>query len=80
MREHQEALAVVHTHGKKFFVMGGKQVTSDDMFIAVELNWRRAEAAEREKDKKSRVEYHARHDATLLIVNRLENGLENDVG
>jgi hypothetical protein len=60
--------------------MGGKHVTSDDMFIAVELNRRRAEAAEREKDKKSRVEYHARREAALLIVDRLENELENNVG
>jgi hypothetical protein len=60
--------------------MGGKHVTSDDMLIAVELNRRRAEAAEREKDKKSWVEYHARREAALLIVNRLENELENNVG
>jgi hypothetical protein len=79
-RERQEALAAVHTHGKKFFVTGGKHVTSDDMFIVVELNWRRVEAAEREKDKKSRVEYHARRKAALLIIDRLENELENDVG
>jgi hypothetical protein len=52
-RERQEALAAVHTHGKKFFVTGGKHVMSDDMFIAVEMNRQRAEAAEREKDKKS---------------------------
>jgi hypothetical protein len=78
--EHQEALATAHTHGKKFFVMGGKHVTSDDMFIAVELNRQRAEAAEREKDKKSRAEYHARCEAALPIVDRLKNELENDVG
>jgi hypothetical protein len=53
---------------------------SDNMFIAVELNQRRAEAKEREKDKKSRVEYHARREAALLIVDRLENELENNVG
>jgi hypothetical protein len=41
-------------HGKKFFVTGGEHVTSDDMFIAVELNRRRAEAAEREKDRRVR--------------------------
>ena len=79
-RERQEALAAAHTHGKKVFVMGGKHVTSDDMFIVVELNRQRAEAAEREKGKKSRVEYHARRKAALPIVNRLENELENNVG
>jgi hypothetical protein len=80
MHEHQEALAAAHTHGKNVFVMGGKHVTLDDMFIVVELNWRRAEAAEREKDKKSWVEYHARCKAALLIVDCFENELENNVG
>ncbi len=60
--------------------MGGKHVTSDYMFIAVQLNPRRAEAAEREKDKKSWVEYHARCEATLLIINCLDNELENNIG
>ena len=35
-------------------------MTSKDMLIAAELNQRKAEAMGREKDKKSRVEYHAR--------------------
>ncbi len=55
-------------------------MTLADMFKAVELNRRRAEAAEREKGKKSWVEYHARRKAALPIVNRLENELENNVG
>ena len=79
-REHQEALAAAHTHGKKFFMTGGKHVTSDNMFKAVELIRRKAEAAEREKDKNSWVEYHARHEAALPIVDLLKNELENNVG
>ncbi len=55
-------------------------MTLDDMFIAVELNQQRAKATEREKDKKSWVEYHTRREVALLIVDRLENELENDVG
>ena len=78
-RERQEALAAAHTHGKKFFVMGGEDVTLNDMLIAVELNQRKAEATGREKDKKSQVEYHTRREATLPIVDRLKNKLENDV-
>ena len=35
---------------------------------------------EREKDKKSWMEYHARRKAALPIVNRLENVMENNVG
>ena len=51
----------------------------NDMLIAVELNQRKAEATGREKDKKSQVEYHTRREATLPIVDRLKNKLENDV-
>jgi hypothetical protein len=79
-RERQEALAAAHTHSKKFFVTGGKHVTSNDMFISVELNWQKAEAAEREKDRKSRVEYHVRREAAPPIIDRLETELENYVG
>ncbi len=35
---------------------------------------------EREKDKKSRVENHARQEAALPIVDRLKNELEINVG
>ena len=35
---------------------------------------------ESEKDKKSRVEYHARQEAALPIVDRLKNELEINVG
>jgi hypothetical protein len=79
-REHQEALAAAHTLGKKFFVTGGEHVTSNDMLIVAELNQRKAEATVRETDKKSRVEYHARREATLPIVDRLKNELENNFG
>jgi hypothetical protein len=54
-------------------------MTSHDMFIAAEINRRKAEAAEREKEKKSRVEYHARRKAALPIVDCLEHELDNDV-
>ena len=79
-RERQEALAAVHMHGRKFFVTGGEHMTSNDMLIAAELNQRKAEATGRVKDKKSRVEYHARREAALPIVDRLKNELKNDVG
>ena len=54
-------------------------MTLNDMLIAAELNQRKAEATGREKDK-SRVEYHARREAALPIVDRLKNELESDVG
>jgi hypothetical protein len=78
--ERQEALAVAHTHGKIIFVTGGEHVTSNYILIAAELNQRKAEATGREKDMKIRVEYHARREAALAIVDRLKNELENDVG
>ena len=67
-RERQQALAAAHMHSKKFFVMGGEHVTLNDMMIAAELNQRKEEATGREKDKKSRVEYHARREAPLLTA------------
>jgi hypothetical protein len=43
-------------NGKKVFSDGRQARALVDMFIVVELNWQRAEATEREKDKKSWVE------------------------
>ncbi len=37
------------THGKKFFVMGGEHVMSDDMFKVAEINRQTHEAAEKGK-------------------------------
>ncbi len=51
----------------------------DDMFKLAEINRRTEEAVDREKEKKSWVEYHARQEAALPIVDRLENELENNV-
>ncbi len=53
---------------------------SNDMLKAAEINRRNAEAADREKEKKSRVEYHTRRKDTLPIVDRLKHELDNDVG
>ena len=54
-------------------------MTSNDMLKAAEINRQKGEAAEREKDKKRRVEFHARREAALPILDRLEHELENDV-
>jgi hypothetical protein len=48
-RERQEALAKATTYGKKFYVTGGKHITSDDMFIAAEMGNRKKEITEMEK-------------------------------
>ncbi len=49
------------------------------MFKAVEIVHRNAEAVEVEKGKKRRLEYHARREAALPVLDRLENVLENIV-
>jgi hypothetical protein len=77
--KHQEALAATTTHGKKFFMTGGKHITSDDMFKSAEIVSWNAEVVEREKDRKPHLEYHARCKAALPILDRLENELENVV-
>jgi hypothetical protein len=78
-RERQEALTAATTHGKKFFMTGGKHITSDNMFKSAEIVSQNAEAVEREKDRKRRLEYHARREAVLPVLDRLENELENVV-
>jgi hypothetical protein len=47
------------------------------VFKAAEIVHWNAEAVEVEKVKKRRLEYHARREATLPVLDRLENELEN---
>ncbi len=68
------------TRTASFFVTGGEHVMSNNMLIAVELNQRNAEVAEKEKEKKSRMEYHARREAALPIIDRLQNDLGDNIG
>ncbi len=70
-QERQEALAATNTHGKKFFVTGGKHITSEDIFKSAEIVSRNAEAVEREKDRMQCLEYHARRKAVLPVLDRL---------
>jgi hypothetical protein len=67
------------THRKKFFVTGGKHLMSDNMFKSAKIISQNVEAVEREKDRKGRLRYHARREAALPVLNRLENELENVV-
>jgi hypothetical protein len=67
-RERQEALTATTTHGKKFFVTGGKHITSDNMFKSAKIVRQNAEAVEREKDRKQHLEYHARREAALPVL------------
>jgi hypothetical protein len=78
-RERQEALTAATTHGKKFFMTGGKHITSDNMFKSAKIVSQNTEAVERKKDRKRRLEYHARREAALPVLDHLENELENVV-
>jgi hypothetical protein len=78
-RERQEALIAATTHEKKFFMTGGEHITPDDMFKSAEIVRRNAEAVEVEMDKKRRLEYRARLEAALPVLDRLANVLENAV-
>jgi hypothetical protein len=78
-RKCQEALATATNHGKKFFMTGAKHITSDNMFKSAKIMSRNAEAVEREKDRKRRLEYHPRRKAALPVLDHLENKLENVV-
>ncbi len=61
--------------------MGGEHITSEDMFKSAEIVRRNAEAleVEKDKDKKRRLEYRARREAALPVLDRFENVLENAV-
>jgi hypothetical protein len=63
------------THGKKFFVIRGEHINSNDMFISAEMGNREREIAEMEKGKKVRIEFHARRNAALVVLNRLDHEL-----
>ena len=41
------------------------------MFIAAEMGNRERKIAEMEKGKKVRIKFYARHDAALVVLNRL---------
>ncbi len=56
---------------------GGKHITFDDMFKSAKNVSCNAEVVEREKDRKWRVEYHARCEAALPVLDPLEKELEN---
>jgi hypothetical protein len=78
-RECQEALTTATTHRKMIFMTEGKHITLDNMFKSAEIVSQNAEAVKREKDRKRRLEYHARCEAVLPVLDHLENELENVV-
>ena len=63
--EQQDALVKATTHGKKFFVTGGKHINSNYMFISAEMGNREREITAMEKGKKVRIEFHVRRLLSL---------------
>ena len=66
----QQALTNARGHGGcfHFHVAGGMHVTSDNLFISMEMNVRNEERAKVEKDKKKRLQLQATEEKTLLIL------------
>jgi hypothetical protein len=78
-RERQETLVKATTQGKKFFVTGGEHINSNDVFISAEMGNREREIVAMEKGKNRRVEFHARRNATLVVLDRLDHKLDGNV-
>ena len=77
--EQQVALVAVKTCGKIFFATGGGQhLTADDRFIAAGMCIREAAVKQKEKEKKSRSEGNVKRDATLIVLDCLENHLNGN--
>ncbi len=78
-RERQEVIAAANTAGKKYYAMGGgMHSTTDDGFIALEINLQTSQVAELEREKKSRTVYHVRRDAAIPIFDHNEYELEGN--
>ena len=77
--EQQEALVKATTHRKKFFVTGGEHINLNNMFISAEMGNREREIVAMEKGRKVCIEFHARHDAALFVLDRLDHELDGNV-
>ena len=67
------------THRKKFFVTGGEHINLNNMFISAEMGNREREIVAMEKGKKVCIEFHARHDAALFVLDRLDHELDGNI-
>jgi hypothetical protein len=69
-RARQEALAHVCGHGGWFHATGGMHVTSDDMFISMEINVRNEKRAAVKKEKKLCLSLQANEEKEMAIINQ----------
>jgi hypothetical protein len=66
----QEALAHARGHSGRFHATGGMHVTSDDMFISMEINAPNEKRAAIEKEKKLRLILQANEEKAMVIINQ----------
>ena len=66
----QDFLAHARGHGGWFHATGGMHVTSDDMFISMEMNARNDARATVEKEKKLRLSLQANEDKAMVVINQ----------
>ena len=64
----QQALANARGHGGRFHVTGGMHVTSDDVFISMEMSVRNEERGKVEKDRKIRQQLQATVEKALALL------------
>ena len=64
---------------KEVFIAGGEHINSNDMFISAEMGNRKREIEEMEKGKKVRIEFHARRNAALIVLDRLDHKLDDNI-
>ncbi len=64
----QQALANARGHGGRFHVTGGMHVTSDDLFIAMEMTVWNEERATVEKDRKIRLQLQVTEEKALVLL------------
>jgi hypothetical protein len=64
----QQALANARGHGGRFHVTGGMHVTSDDVFISMEMSVRNEERGKVEKDRKIRQQLQATEKKALALL------------
>jgi hypothetical protein len=64
----QQALANARGHGGRFHVTGGMHVTSDDLFISMEMNVRNEERGKVEKDRKIRQQLQETEEKALTLL------------
>ena len=64
----QQALANARGHGGRFHVTGGMHITSDDLFISMEMNVRNEERTKGKKDRKKRLQLQATEEKALALL------------